>query len=118
MIGDNADTPFSGLAQTALHDATFVADNFSRAVRGRRPLAYRPYNPPMVVPIGRRWAVFEWRKLRLNGVIGAILRRFADLIGYSDILPLSRALAIWQWGGEPEDAYFTPSTGYRESKKK
>ena len=30
VIGDNAFTPFSGLAQTALHDAVFISKNFKR----------------------------------------------------------------------------------------
>lgn len=109
VIGDNAATPYSGLAQTAIHDGTFVADHLQRMVDRKSRKGYKPHNPPVVVPIGRRWAAFEWKWVRFRGWPGAVVRRVADLVGYSDILPASKALAIWQWGGEPEDAYFTPS---------
>lgn len=108
VIGDNAATPYTGLAQTALYDAMFVANNLIN--HKMKPKQYKPYQPPVVVPIGRRWAVFEWRGVRLYGWLGALIRRFADLIGYVDILPLRKALSIWHWGDEPEDVYFTPRT--------
>src|SRR5690606_13947236 len=84
VIGDNAATPYTGLAQTALHDAIFVAKNIQREKKDRRPKDYKAVKPPVVVPVGERWAVFEWHKLRLYGWIAACIRRAADFIGYHD----------------------------------
>ncbi|MDT4861754.1 hypothetical protein FQZ97_963710 [compost metagenome] len=109
VIGDNAATPFTGLAQTALHDALFVATNIARA-NAKKPIKeYKAVMPPVVVPVGENWAVFEWRKLRLSGWIASVIRRMADLVGYSDILPIGLSLGVWRAQRVLEDDYFTPS---------
>ncbi len=108
VIGDNAATLYTGLAQTALHDAKFVAANFEREQQGRRPKEYKAVMPPVVVPVGENWAVFEWHWLRLYGFIGSLLRRAADFLGYSDMLPLGQALGVWHAGTVMEDDYFMP----------
>ena len=109
VIGDNAATPFSGLAQTALHDALFVSGNFKRRQKNVPLKKYKAVMPPVVVPVGENWAVFEWRKLRLSGWLASLLRRAADVIGYRDILPLGWALGAWRAQQEYEADYFTPS---------
>jgi NADH dehydrogenase len=96
VIGDNAATPFTGLAQTALHDAIFVAGHIMRTVSNKPLKDYEAVMPPVIVPVGEFWAILEWRKIRLTGLPAAILRRIADFIGYSDILPLGQALGIWR----------------------
>lgn len=103
VIGDNAATQFTGLAQTALHDALFVAGNFKRA-NNKQPLEkYEAIMPPVVVPVGEYWAVFEWHKLRLSGWIGSVIRKAADFMGYSDILPIGQALGVWRAGREKNE---------------
>ncbi len=93
VIGDNAATPYAGLAQTALHDAQFVA----RHLNGSKA-KYKAVLPPSVVPIGYGWALFEWRKLRFGGFVGSLLRNAADVIGYHDILPIGWAVGTWRSG--------------------
>lgn len=106
VIGDNAETPHSGLAQTALHDALFVTKNIRREQRGKKPKKYSAVAPPAIVPVGEHWAVFEWKKLRFSGWLAALLRKVADFIGYSDVLPLGQALGVWHAGRVLEDEYF------------
>ncbi len=109
VLGDNADTPFSGLAQVALHDAKFFASNMKRK-KQRKPLkSYAISSPPTVVPVGDRWAAFEWGWLRFYGWPAALLRRCADFIGYSDILPFGQALRPWHASTIEERDYFTPT---------
>lgn len=96
VIGDNASTQYSGLAQTALHDAVFIAKNFKRQLSGAAVDKYKAVMPPVVVPVGESWAVFEWHKLRLYGWPAAILRKLADFMGYHDILPIGQALGVWR----------------------
>jgi NADH dehydrogenase len=116
VIGDNAFTQFSGLAQVALHDAHFVSHNLERQ-RLRKPLKkYKAVMPPVVVPVGENWAVFEWRKLRIKGWVASLIRRAADIVGYRDILPLGYALNIWQTQDIKQNDYFTPSTPPTKSK--
>ena len=96
VIGDNAATPYSGLAQTALHDALFVANDLERIVTKRSRPAYKPRLPVTVLPVGVSWALAEWRFVRIWGWPGHLLRRAADLIGYNDILPFKIAFATWR----------------------
>ncbi len=118
VIGDNAATPFTGLAQTALHDALFVASNFHRKKRGHQPKLYKAVMPPVVVPVGENWAILEWHGLRVSGILGALLRRAADFIGYNDILPLGQALGVWRASTIMEDDYFRPTVGRVKVPKK
>jgi len=97
VIGDNAATPYAGLAQTALHDAMYVAKHINGSKK-----KYKAVHPPSVVPVGHRWAVFEWKKLRFAGFPGGVLRRMADLIGYHDVLPIGWALTAWKAGTQRE----------------
>ncbi|MDB5176837.1 MAG: hypothetical protein JWN75_505 [Candidatus Saccharibacteria bacterium] len=109
VIGDNAFTPFSGLAQTALHDALFISTNFKRRQQNKVLKKYTVVSPPVVVPVGESWAVFEWHKLRMHGWPAALLRQAADLIGYHDVLPIGHALGAWRAQRVIEDNYFTPT---------
>ena len=92
VIGDNAFTQWSGLAQTALHDGIFVAKH----ILGTSTKPYEAKLPPVVVPVGENWAVFEYKGLRFGGRIGASIRSAADFVGYSDILPFGQALGKWR----------------------
>jgi NADH dehydrogenase len=95
VLGDNANTPYSGLAQTALRDGAFVAQNLKRRVRGKRLKSYVPKEPITVIPAGPRWAAVSWRNIQINGWIGWLLREGADLIGFHDLEPWSGATRQW-----------------------
>lgn len=114
VIGDNAYTPYSGLAQTALHDALFVAHNLERKQVGKKRKLYSARLPPVVVPVGNNWAIFEWHKLRFSGRLTALLRMCSDMIGYSDILPLGQALGVWRAQRVKEDDYFPPAVSAKK----
>ena len=109
VIGDNAFTQFSGLAQVALHDALFVSNNFKRRQANKLLKKYRAVMPPVVVPVGDNWAAFEWRFIRLYGWPAAFVRRAADFTGYHDILPIGQALGVWRAQTVIEEDYFTPT---------
>lgn len=87
VIGDNANTPFSGMAQTALHDGDFVAHNLRRRAAGKNFKSYIAHEPITVIPAGPRWAAVIWGKLRLNGWLGYLLREAADLDGFHNLEP-------------------------------
>lgn len=107
VIGDNAFTPYSGLAQTALKDAIYVA----RHILGKSKKQYVATMPPVVVPVGENWAVFEYKKIHISGIPASLIRSVADFVGYSDILPFGQALGVWRAQTVHEDDYFsvTPS---------
>ncbi len=91
VIGDNANTPFSGMAQTALRDGTFVARNLIRRAQGKSFKSYIAKQPITVIPAGPRWAAVMWGPLRLYGWLGWVVREAADLIGFHDLEPWTRA---------------------------
>ena len=85
VIGDNANTPFSGQAQTALYDGEFVAKNLIRRAEGKDFKSYVAKKPITVIPAGPRWAVVVWGKARFHGKIGWLLREAADYVGFNDL---------------------------------
>lgn len=95
VLGDNANTPFSGMAQTALHDGHFVAQNVIRQQKGAMPESYVPAEPISVIPVGKHWASVQWGKRHFSGFIGWILRSFADLIGFHDLEAWPKAGEQW-----------------------
>lgn len=95
VLGDNAETLYSGVAQTALYDATFVSDNLKRRASGHNPKVYKPKRPVYVTPTGHGWASVVWGKVHLYGRVGWWLRRAADFIAYHDYQPWWPAAQRW-----------------------
>jgi NADH dehydrogenase len=91
VIGDNANTPYSGLAQTALLDGEFVARNLRRRADGKNFRSYIARQPITVIPAGPHWAAVIWGKLHFNGRIGWLLREAGDLVGFHDLEPWPKA---------------------------
>jgi NADH dehydrogenase len=122
VIGDNAATQYTGLAQTALHDAIFVTRNLKRRQNRQKLKKYQAVMPPVVVPVGEGWALFEWHGVTLSGRLASMIRRAADFIGYTDILPIGHALGVWRASYQLEDDYFasapTPAPRYKKSTEK
>jgi NADH:ubiquinone reductase (H+-translocating) len=96
VIGDSAATKFSGLAITALHNASYVANVIRRDVLGVNSPDYKPLNPVTIIPIGDGWAVFQWRKIVFSGKFASYLRVLYDLIGYSEVMGFWPAFKIWR----------------------
>ncbi|HVS79338.1 MAG TPA: FAD-dependent oxidoreductase, partial [Candidatus Saccharimonadales bacterium] len=103
VIGDNADTPYSGMAQTALHDAKFIAEHLERKATTTRLRAYKPKRPIYVTPAGPRWAAVLWNKVQIYGWLGWTLRSAADLRGYHDYEPWWLAGQHWTAEYETQD---------------
>jgi NADH dehydrogenase len=103
VIGDNPDTTYSGVAQTALYDALFVTHNLHRRVQGKLMQRYTPKRPVYVLPVGPRWAAVQWGNIQLYGLIGWLLRNAADLIGFKDLEPWWKAAEQWTSEFETEE---------------
>ena len=104
VIGDNADTEYSGMAQTAVHDGKFVAHNIIRAFNGKTLEAYKPRRPVYVTPAGRRWAAVQWGKFEVYGYLGWLLRSAADFLAYHDLEPWWTAGRHWIAQGEAQSS--------------
>jgi NADH dehydrogenase len=103
VLGDNASTLYGGLAQTAVSDANFVARDLVLRLDNTTRLRYKPKKPITVTPVGSHWAVAEYGKLHVYGMVGWFLRRVADLIAYRDVEPLPKALKVWSRDRARED---------------
>lgn len=103
VIGDNADTPYSGMAQTAIYDAMFVAANLQRIVGKQDPKPYHAKKPIYVLPAGPKWAAVLWGKVRIYGKAGWALRNLADLVQYHDYLPVKQAFDRWMTLDDSEE---------------
>lgn len=95
VIGDNANTLFSGMAQTALHDGEFVAKNIKRQLADEMPETYVPKKPITVIPVGSHWAAVEWGNRTFVGFTGWMLRILADFVAFNDLTSLLRAGKQW-----------------------
>jgi NADH dehydrogenase len=102
VIGDNANTPFSGMAQTALYDGEYVAKNLIRKADEKDPRGYSVKKPITVIPAGERWAAVFWGNTRIYGWLGWVMRSAADFIGFKDYQPWWKAGAQWmtEFGSE------------------
>lgn len=95
VIGDAANTPFTGYAQTADSDGAYVAKVIAARISGKIPPPYSPEKPASVVPVGVGWAAALVGDARFYGRIGWWLRRVADLRYFLTIVSLRRALRLF-----------------------
>lgn len=95
VIGDNASTPHSGLALTAIRHANYVAKDISRRLAHKDRKTQKDSKPAQVIPVGNRWAIMQYGSISVHGRLIALVRKLADFIGYGDVLGNLRALTIW-----------------------
>ncbi len=103
VLGDNASTPYSGMAQTALLDAKFIATNLLREQAGKSPFWYRARKPIYAVPIGPNWAIIQTPTKIISGLRGWIVRRRADLAIYRNFEPYKQAIKTYRKGNHLAD---------------
>ena len=103
VIGDNAATPYSGMAQTALRDAIYVAQDILANQAQRRHAKYRAIAPVYVVPVGPKWAIYQKGNLVRSGLFGWRARRQADLEVFKNFEPYAKAVELWAAGNEMID---------------
>jgi NADH:ubiquinone reductase (H+-translocating) len=109
VVGDNANTSYSGMAQTALYDARFVARNIARELAGKMTDNYIPKKPISVIPVGPRWATVEWGKTAFAGFQGWLLHIFVDLIAFHDLESWPKAGEQWMESMGDSDAEICPT---------
>ncbi|MCL4357924.1 FAD-dependent oxidoreductase [Patescibacteria group bacterium] len=95
VLGDNANTPYSGMAQTALYDGEFLAANLIRQENGKNMKPYRPKQPITIIPVGEGWAAVIAGKIRLYGWLGWVLRQAADARAFHGYESWNKAIPQW-----------------------
>lgn len=94
IIGDNAATQYSGLAQTAIADGYYVA-NTLRDILNNKPLkSYKQKQNAYVVPVGAPWGVLVIKNKVFTGLIPFIGRYVIDTLHFMRILPLVKFIQL------------------------
>jgi NADH dehydrogenase len=95
VLGDNADTPYSGMAQTGLHDAMYVSSYIFDQLDNKKTADYKPEKPVYIIPVGPHWAAVQWGNVQLYGWIGWLLRKTVSLQAFHYYEPWWRATEQW-----------------------
>lgn len=98
IAGDGADTPYSGMAQTALYDGGFIAQTIIAELEQQPTPVYQPSAPWNAVPIGPDWAAVMIGNWEITGWFGWLIRRYLDFKVFASILPLNKAITVFQTG--------------------
>ena len=96
VIGDNNTVRFSGMAWPALYQGKHVAKNIARTATKRPQVAFHPHSVPTGLPVGEHWGYVEWYGVYVAGRLGAQVRRWMELYGYCQLVPLKTALPVWR----------------------
>lgn len=100
VIGDNANTKYSGMAQTAINDGKYLARIFLSMSKGVPPKKYKAHLPVYVVPIGSKWAVLQQGRKIVTGYRAWLARRQADLWIFKNFEPYKKAIKQWRKGNK------------------
>lgn len=95
VIGDSADTLYSGTAQTAIRDGGYAAQAIISKMADKKLMLYRFKKPFYALPVGPGWAAVFLGKFKIYGKAGWLLRRLADLRYFISILPPKKALPVF-----------------------
>jgi NADH dehydrogenase len=88
--------PAPATAYVAIAQGRLAAKNILATLRGKKQGSYTtPARPPMIVPIGGRWAVARLGLATIKGGFAFLFRLAADLRYFFSILPLWRAMGFF-----------------------
>lgn len=96
VIGDNAATPFSGHAQTAINQGAFVARHLKRKALGKTLKFYRPKPIMLSIPVGKKWTYVEKYGIYAAGKTGYFIHRLSELQQLKALLPRTQAVSVWR----------------------
>ena len=99
ILGDGADTPFAGTAQTAIHDGEYTAHTIIRTIKFGKPhLPYVPAKTGYIIPVGPNWAIFTFKNFVFSGLLISWLKRLVELDFLMTFLPFGKAWRAWRDG--------------------
>ncbi len=95
VVGDVANTLFAGMAQTALHNAKYVAGVIDDRSRNKIPKIYKPKKVAFSIPVGVDWGVFNMGKIHLYGFLAYMIRHAIDFIFFDEILSTKKLFGLF-----------------------
>jgi NADH dehydrogenase len=102
-VGDVAGTEYSGLAQTAIYDAKFVAKVIGDRIRGKVPGIYRPKKNAFIIPVGDDWGVFVMGRFVMYGRLAYFIRHLVDFMYFRTVVSSKKLISLffegWKYRG-------------------
>ncbi|MEI7740919.1 MAG: NAD(P)/FAD-dependent oxidoreductase [bacterium] len=99
LIQEETKKPVMYLAQSAMLEGKYAADNICRLLKNKTLVSYKlPTRWPSVVTLGGKYAVATVGSLHIRGRIAYYLRKIADLDYFMKILPMRYALQVFRHG--------------------
>lgn len=92
-VGDVADTPYAGLAQTALYDGEYIASLIAAKASGKTFHAYVPKPNAFNIGVGPWWSVMQVGSLVSYGLFPYVFRTLIDIKFFLSILPINH---VWK----------------------
>lgn len=92
IVGDGAGTPFSGLAQTAIDHGKYLGNAIVQRIAGHEVVPYEPKQGVFVIPVGKRWAILNYKELVLSGFTPWIIRILVDAKYFLSIASIGTVL--------------------------
>lgn len=87
VIGDAAETTYSGLAQTAITDGIFLAKYFTAKLSNRKVPQYVSIKKAYATPVDSKWGVVAYGPIALFGRLPRIFRDLVDVHYFWHVLP-------------------------------
>lgn len=93
--GDAAATAYSGLAQTAIYDGAYIAEQITRDLRDTLLKAYVPKKTAFAIPVGTGWAVVVIGPFAFYGSFAYFIRHMIDFGYFARILPIRKLFSLF-----------------------
>ncbi|HTH92909.1 MAG TPA: FAD-dependent oxidoreductase [Candidatus Paceibacterota bacterium] len=78
IAGDGSGTPYSGLAQTAIDQGKYVASAIAKRINEQPVEPYEPKPGVFVIPVGKGWAVLNYKNFFFTGLAVWLMRIAVD----------------------------------------
>ncbi|MCX6753363.1 MAG: FAD-dependent oxidoreductase [Candidatus Nomurabacteria bacterium] len=95
IIGDIANTQYTGLAQTAIHNAKYVAEVIANHSSNKNTKIYKPENVAFSIPVGIDWGVFSAGNISFYGFFAYVVRHVIDFVFFYQILSLPKLFGLF-----------------------
>lgn len=94
-IGDIGDTQYSGLAQTAIHNGSYVAKKITADMYGKEIKPYKPKTIAYNIGIGHGWSVMQVGKFVVAGKVASLVRTLINMKYFFSILPFTTVIKLF-----------------------
>ncbi len=95
VVGDIADTEFSGLAQTAIHNGLYVAKIINNKIQEKALAPYQSKPVAYNIGVGHGWSVMQIGNIVVSGKIASWVRSLINMKYFFSILPMRKVFQLF-----------------------